>query len=764
MTFDDFLDDQLCQAEKKGRYLTLAQLSAASLGQHPRSAEPRFVDARRQIETVLARGARRVGDSKRATFRLAAARESFRSFHGTTPEKDGPKELPEKVLLWLFRSGFDDRAPGAAGTLGFALEVCRRFRIDLREVVTVETEGTSFWIGESVPGAEPPEALFGREEELGRHLSQLAVAVEQRRHYLIEGHRGVGKSVFVRTLVHRAWTQWQVAGGSRSRLRFRLFDKTDFLGSQDDNRQVLHEIHRYLESEPLVVPIFDGLEVLLSPNQDMADDFLGLFGGSLEAGGRTFVLVCRAEIVRSSGLYRYPLIGQQMLPALAPDATRRIVEGQLQRFAAAREPVLGFPNGVASVAEAIVEAARGRYPNRFLPEVALHLAIGTLEKSRARLASEQGAEPEVDLDDLWQHISEELSLTPELLGRDPSAFYRSVRQQLKEDVIGQDHAVDLICQVLEMLAGRLQREPRGRFLFVGPPGVGKTYLARSLARRLGYGDEAFFVFNMSEYSTEMARTRFLGSDPGYVGYGSTRTIYDFVRSRPSCVVLLDEIDRCHPSIQDVLLSILEGQGKDADGLPVSFSQAIFILTTNQGQDRVIHAFQDYRRGQLPDRQAMAESFDDATLRHLILTGVVDRSEGQMQALVEEQLRRVKDRFEKEADEAERLRSIQGYLDLRRIHQGLLRGEDRPILDRALLDRIDFLIPFFPIKEPELLHHILEMELNRTGWRSCPRETRNRIVEEAGAQQESVRPLKRLVKKYLRTNRYSTEEESQDAMV
>jgi ATP-dependent Clp protease ATP-binding subunit ClpA len=322
---------------------------------------------------------------------------------------------------------------------------------------------------------------------------------------------------------------------------------------------------------------------------------------------------------------------------------------------------------------------------------------------------------------------------------------------LHNTVIGQDHAVDRICSVLESQAARPpQRAPRGRFLFVGPPGVGKTQLARSLAEGLGLGEEAFFVFNMSEYNSEAARTRFMGADPGYVGFNNTRTIYQAVRERPACVILLDEIDRSDASIQDILLSIMEGEGKDAEGQSVYFSQAIFVMTTNLGQEAVQAAYEQVRSGELK-RAELVERFHDESLRRLVLEGAVDDAEIGMQATVDRQINDTKRAFSSasaQGDGDAALSAIDRYAQLKGLRARLQQASRTSPLDRALLDRVDFIIPFFPLKEPDLLRRILELKLKAFGWQDCPPATKEEILRAALAEKESIRPLERLIKKYL----------------
>ena len=490
------------QAHGDRQYLTLAHFLHDALGRH-RLAQHRSVEAvrARLASEILARAA---DDSPvpRVRFDVAAALHDFAAYESRLPSA---WSFNDRLLSWLLKSGFGDSTTPAARA------ICRDEGVD--ELMLLEgfadPRSPELGFGEPVAEAPPPgedgAILVGREVEIEKHLQLLGIAIRQRRHYLLAGRAGVGKTLFVKALLAEAQRRWSGAGTAsdlRGRVQFVVFRQSDFLGSQDEVSKRLEKLYGYLQARPDVVPVIDGFEALLNPALRVNEEFTALFGGILAGSGRTLALVCRSEAASGSALVRG--IQQAMLPALSPAATRVVVENRLNRLLREVAPALGAEGGAAALAAQIVAVAQERYPGRFFPEIGLHLAESAVARARARIAR-NGAEPaSVRLDDLWQHVADEQALNPELMGRSPGELYGNVNKGLKEDVVGQDHAVDLITGVLEIAAGRPQREPRGRFLFVGPPGVGKTELARSLARRLGYGEESFFNFNMAEYSTEMA--------------------------------------------------------------------------------------------------------------------------------------------------------------------------------------------------------------------------------------------------------------------
>src|SRR6266576_3659020 len=166
-----------------------------------------------------------------------------------------------------------------------------------------------------------------------------------------------------------------------------------------------------------------------------------------------------------------------------------------------------------------------------------------------------------------------------------------MEEELKQQVIGQDEAVIAISKALRRSRADLKdpRRPIGSFIFLGPTGVGKTFLARSLAEFM-FGDaEALIQIDMSEYMEKFTGSRLIGSPPGYVGYEEGGQLSEAVRQRPYSVVLFDEIEKAHPDAFNILLQVLDdGRLTDNKGRLVNFKNTIIIMTSNIGS----HLIQD----------------------------------------------------------------------------------------------------------------------------------------------------------------------------
>lgn len=185
---------------------------------------------------------------------------------------------------------------------------------------------------------------------------------------------------------------------------------------------------------------------------------------------------------------------------------------------------------------------------------------------------------------------------------------------LKSHIIGQDEAVEAVASALRrgrVGLGEAQR-PIGSFIFLGPTGVGKTELSRTLAKVM-FGDKnAMIRIDMSEYMDRHSTSKLIGSPPGYVGYGEGGQLTEKIRRKPYCVVLFDEIEKAHPDVFNLLLQILEdGILTDAEGRRVSFANCVIIMTSNVGAASLTE-----RRGTLGFTGNAKESRDGAVLASL----------------------------------------------------------------------------------------------------------------------------------------------------
>jgi ATP-dependent Clp protease ATP-binding subunit ClpC len=183
-------------------------------------------------------------------------------------------------------------------------------------------------------------------------------------------------------------------------------------------------------------------------------------------------------------------------------------------------------------------------------------------------------------------------------------------EQLKGKVIGQDEALKKVVKAIQRNRAGLKdpNKPIGSFIFLGPTGVGKTQLAKILAKHLFDNDEALIRIDMSEYMEKFAVTRLIGAPPGYVGYEEGGQLTEKVRRRPYSVVLLDEIEKAHPDVFNMLLQVLDdGQLTDSLGRKIDFKNTIIIMTSNIGARQL----KDFGQGVGFGTQTRIESVEES---------------------------------------------------------------------------------------------------------------------------------------------------------
>jgi ATP-dependent Clp protease ATP-binding subunit ClpC len=195
----------------------------------------------------------------------------------------------------------------------------------------------------------------------------------------------------------------------------------------------------------------------------------------------------------------------------------------------------------------------------------------------------------VSAEDIAEVVSRQTGIPVSQLTQEERERLLKLEGQLHERVVGQEEAVDAVAEAVRRSRAGLSDpdRPIGSFLFLGPTGVGKTELARTLAEAL-FGDEAAMVrIDMSEFQERHTVSRLVGAPPGYVGYEEAGQLTERVRRRPYSVLLLDEIEKAHPDVFNILLQILDdGRLTDSQGRTVDFKNAVIIMTSNMGAERI----------------------------------------------------------------------------------------------------------------------------------------------------------------------------------
>jgi len=280
--------------------------------------------------------------------------------------------------------------------------------------------------------------------------------------------------------------------------------------------------------------------------------------------------------------------------------------------------------------DALDEAgSRMRIQNYPVPEEVIRLEqlMGELEEKKLEAAERQDFEVAADLRDQCKRVMEQIdqaqkdwdksiiesekSLVDEQIvaevistmtgipvqriGQEENERLRNLKETLQQKVIGQDEAVAMVSRAIQRSRVGLKdpQRPIGTFLFVGPTGVGKTYLAKCLAEELFGKADAIIRIDMSEYMEKHTVSRMVGAPPGYVGYDEGGQLTEQVRRKPYSIVLLDEIEKAHSDVFNLLLQVMdEGRLTDGNGNTIDFRNTVIIMTSNCGSKQI----RDFGRG------------------------------------------------------------------------------------------------------------------------------------------------------------------------
>jgi ATP-dependent Clp protease ATP-binding subunit ClpB len=229
--------------------------------------------------------------------------------------------------------------------------------------------------------------------------------------------------------------------------------------------------------------------------------------------------------------------------------------------------------------------------------------LGELQKDKMMLKEE------VDEEDIAEVVSKWTSVPVSRLMEGEIEKLVNMEERLRKRVVGQDEAISAIANTIRRARAGIQdpNRPLGSFLFLGPTGVGKTELARALAEFLFDDERAMVRLDMSEYMEKHTVSRLIGAPPGYVGYEEGGQLTEAVRRRPYSVILLDEIEKAHQDVFNILLQILDdGRLTDGQGRTINFKNSIIIMTSNIGGEWI---------QSLSDRDAIREKMTDALRMH-----------------------------------------------------------------------------------------------------------------------------------------------------
>lgn len=425
------------------------------------------------------------------------------------------------------------------------------------------------------------DPVLCRDSELERMVEILCR--RQKNNPCLLGEPGVGKSALAEALAQRI-ASGQITPALRGKRVLSLdmasmVAGTKYRGDFEERfKNLLEELYR----DRSTILFIDEIHIIAGAGAaegaiDAASILKPMLArGEIQLIGATTPEEYRKTIQKDSALERR--FGRVMVEEPTPTAAETILAGLMPRYE--RYHGVAIPS---TAIHAAVELSVRYLPGRYLPDKAIDLLD---EAAAARRIAESGSEKKVLTPaDIARVVSKASGVPAERVGEAERERLAQLEQRLGAEVIGQPRAVASVAAAIRRSRTGLRENnrPIGAMLFLGPTGVGKTQLARTLAKGWFGSEKALLRFDMSEYMERHTVARLIGAPPGYVGHDEGGQLTEAVRRRPYSVVLFDEIEKAHSDIQNLLLQILEdGTLTDAQGRRADFSNTIILLTSNLG--------------------------------------------------------------------------------------------------------------------------------------------------------------------------------------
>src|SRR3974390_2174095 len=436
------------------------------------------------------------------------------------------------------------------------------------------------------------DPLIGRETEISRTIQVLCR--RQKNNPLFVGDAGVGKTAIAEGLARRIVNN-EVPDVLRNATVFALDMGTLLAGTRyrGDFEERLKQVIKELEAYPGRILFIDEIHTVIGAGATSggamdASNLLkpALASGTIRCIGSTTYKEYRQYFEKDRALVRRFQKIDVNEPSVA-DAIE-ILKGL--------KPYFEDYHKLKYTSEAIkaaVELSSKYIHDRKLPDK----AIDVIDESGAAqmLLPESRRKKTIGIKEIETTISTMARIPPKTVSKDDAEVLRHLEQTLKSVVYGQDKAIDSLSASIKLARAGLREpeKPIGCYLFSGPTGVGKTEVAKQLAQSLGV---ELIRFDMSEYMERHTMSRLIGAPPGYVGFDQGGLLTDAIDQHPHSVLLLDEIEKAHPDLFNVLLQVMDhGKLTDHNGKSVSFRNVILIMTTNAGASDMAKAAYGFTR-------------------------------------------------------------------------------------------------------------------------------------------------------------------------